>query len=64
MSHFNILPQPKPITFTFDTLRYTFQDNVCTHSYSYVWYSEKEWTQHIDEMALKGINMFYAITGK
>jgi alpha-N-acetylglucosaminidase len=43
---------------------YTYQDNVCTHSYSYVWYGEEEWTEHIDEMALRGINVFYAITGQ
>lgn len=45
-------------------VKYTYQDNVCTHSYSYVWYGEQEWQQHIDEMALNGINMFYAITGQ
>ena len=45
-------------------VKYTYQDNVCTHSYSYVWYGEEEWTQHIDEMALNGINVFYAITGQ
>ena len=43
---------------------YTFQDNVCTHSYSYVWYGPSEWVQHIDQMALSGINVFYAITGQ
>ena len=29
-----------------------------------MWYGEDEWTKHVDEMALKGINMFYAITGQ
>ena len=24
----------------------------------------EEWTQHIDQMALSGINVFYAITGQ
>ena len=38
-------------------VKYTYQDNVCTHSYSYVWYGEEEWTQHIDQMALSGINV-------
>jgi hypothetical protein len=28
-------------------LPYTFSDNVCTHSYSYVWYDETAWTAHI-----------------
>ena len=40
--------------------KYTYQDNVCTHSYSYVWYGEEEWTQHVDQMALSGINVFCA----
>ena len=43
---------------------YTYQDNVCTHSYSYVWYGESEWTQHIDQMALQGVNVFLALTGQ
>lgn len=32
---------------------YTYQDNVCTHSYSYVWYDESAWMTHIDWMALQ-----------
>eukprot|EP01047_Picozoa_sp_COSAG01_P034688 COSAG01_NODE_2617_length_7374_cov_7.663505_4_plen_342_part_00 len=43
---------------------YTYEDNVCTHSYSYVWYGEKEWTAHIDWMALQGVNVFLAMTGQ
>ena len=38
--------------------------NVCTHSYSLVWYSWKEWEAFIDWMALSGINMFLALTGQ
>ena len=43
---------------------YTWEDNVCTHSYSYVWYDEAAWTEHVDWMALSGINLFYALTGQ
>jgi alpha-N-acetylglucosaminidase len=43
---------------------YTYEDNVCTHSYSYVWYGEAEWTAHIDWMALQGVNVFLAMTGQ
>ena len=43
---------------------YTYMDNVCTHSYSYVWYDEEDWVRHIDWMALSGINVFLAMTGQ
>ena len=46
----------KPVTVQ-RAVKYTYQYNVCTHSYSYVWYGEEEWTQHIDQMALSGINV-------
>ena len=45
-------------------MQYTFEDNVCTHSYSYVWYDEADWIAHIDWMALQGVNVFYALTGQ
>eukprot|EP01052_Picozoa_sp_SAG31_P057478 SAG31_NODE_17034_length_686_cov_0.669506_1_plen_181_part_00 len=35
---------------------YTYQDNVCTHSYSYVWFDEEEWQAHLDTMALTGMS--------
>lgn len=38
--------------------------NVCTHSYSLVWYGWKEWQAFIDWMALSGINMALAMTGQ
>eukprot|EP00658_Telonema_sp_P-2_P032395 TRINITY_DN24001_c0_g1_i16.p1 TRINITY_DN24001_c0_g1~~TRINITY_DN24001_c0_g1_i16.p1 ORF type:complete len:421 (-),score=64.15 TRINITY_DN24001_c0_g1_i16:122-1384(-) len=43
---------------------YTYEDNVCTHSYSYVWYDQAAWTAHIDWMALQGVNVFLALTGQ
>ena len=38
--------------------------NVCTHSYSLVWYTWAHWEAFIDWMALSGINMFLAMTGQ
>lgn len=43
---------------------YTYLMNVCTHSYSLVWYGWKEWEQFIDWMALSGINLMLAMTGQ
>eukprot|EP00656_Telonema_subtile_P011229 TRINITY_DN15534_c0_g1_i1.p1 TRINITY_DN15534_c0_g1~~TRINITY_DN15534_c0_g1_i1.p1 ORF type:complete len:866 (+),score=187.31 TRINITY_DN15534_c0_g1_i1:142-2739(+) len=43
---------------------YTYEDNVCTHSYSYVWYDQAAWVAHIDWMALQGVNVFLALTGQ
>lgn len=37
-----------------------YYQNVCTHSYSYVWWTWKEWRHHLDWMALQGINLFIA----
>ena len=38
--------------------------NVCTHSYSLVWYDWASWQSLIDNMALRGINMVLALTGQ
>jgi hypothetical protein len=38
--------------------------NVCTHSYSLVWYDWPAWEKFIDWMALSGINVFLAMTGQ
>ena len=38
--------------------------NVCTHSYSLVWYSWAEWEAFIDWQALWGINLNLAMTGQ
>lgn len=38
--------------------------NVCTHSYSLVWYSWSDWQGFIDWMALNGINLVLAMTGQ
>lgn len=40
-----------------------FNQNVCTYSYSYVWWDTDRWEYEIDWMALNGINLVYAHTG-
>ncbi len=44
--------------------KYSYYLNVCTFSYSMVWWDEKRWEQEIDYMALKGINMALMFTGQ
>ena len=43
---------------------WSYAMNVCTHSYSLVWYSWEDWSAFIDWMALSGINNFLAETGQ
>jgi alpha-N-acetylglucosaminidase len=43
---------------------WSYMMNVCTHSYSLVWYSWKDWENFIDWMALSGINLFLGMTGQ
>eukprot|EP01127_Copromyxa_protea_P020347 TRINITY_DN6809_c0_g1_i1.p1 TRINITY_DN6809_c0_g1~~TRINITY_DN6809_c0_g1_i1.p1 ORF type:complete len:867 (-),score=166.22 TRINITY_DN6809_c0_g1_i1:45-2645(-) len=43
---------------------WSYMMNVCTHSYSLVWYSEEDWSNFIDWMALSGINLALALTGQ
>jgi hypothetical protein len=37
--------------------------NVCTHSYSLVWYTWDQWSAFIDWMALSGFNLALGLTG-
>ena len=39
-----------------------FYQNVCTYSYSYVWWDWRRWEYEIDWAALNGINLVYAHT--
>lgn len=39
---------------------FSYIENVCTHSYSLVWYDQSQWEAYIDWMALSGINMALA----
>merc|ERR1712166_1184199 len=43
---------------------WSYMMNVCTHSYSLVWYSWSEWQEFLDWMALSGINLFLGMTGQ
>lgn len=43
---------------------WSYMMNVCTHSYSLVWYSWEDWEHFIDWMALSGINLFLGMTGQ
>ena len=43
---------------------FSYVMNVCTHSYSLVWYDWPAWERFIDWMALSGINLFLAMTGQ
>eukprot|EP00927_Polykrikos_kofoidii_P006951 TRINITY_DN1282_c0_g2_i1.p1 TRINITY_DN1282_c0_g2~~TRINITY_DN1282_c0_g2_i1.p1 ORF type:complete len:848 (-),score=115.97 TRINITY_DN1282_c0_g2_i1:42-2261(-) len=46
------------------TTTWSYMMNVCTHSYSFVWYTWHDWERFIDWMALQGINMVLATTGQ
>uniref|UniRef100_A0A8D2L159 Alpha-N-acetylglucosaminidase n=1 Tax=Varanus komodoensis TaxID=61221 RepID=A0A8D2L159_VARKO len=56
-------PVPTEIVVTSPN-RFRFYQNVCTQSYSYVWWDWARWEQEIDWMALHGINMALAFTGQ
>lgn len=40
--------------------RFRYYQNVCTVSYSFVWWKIREWTDHVYWMALNGINLALA----
>jgi len=42
----------------------SYMNNVVTFSYSYVWYTFREWEYLLDWMALSGINLAIAYTGQ
>ena len=44
--------------------KHSYFMNVCTHSYSLVWYGWEDWSRLIDWMALRGINVYLAMTGQ
>ncbi|XP_077315589.1 alpha-N-acetylglucosaminidase [Lithobates pipiens] len=54
---------PSPITVTTPN-RFRYYQNVCTSSYSFVWWDWARWEKEIDWMALNGINMPLAFTGQ
>ncbi|XP_071967830.1 alpha-N-acetylglucosaminidase [Engystomops pustulosus] len=59
-------PLPRvPYTITVKTPnRFRYYQNVCTSSYSFVWWDWARWEKEIDWMALNGINMPLAFTGQ
>ncbi|CAD5123242.1 DgyrCDS11599 [Dimorphilus gyrociliatus] len=44
--------------------RFRYYQNVCTVSYSFVWYDWKRWEREIDWMSLNGINFPLAFNGQ
>lgn len=40
--------------------RFRYYQNVCTASYSFVWWSVTDWLKHVEWMALNGINLALA----
>lgn len=44
--------------------RFRYYQNVCTFSYSSVWWDWPRWEREIDWMALNGINLPLAFTGQ
>ncbi|CAH0718991.1 unnamed protein product, partial [Brenthis ino] len=53
----NPLPEVDEVVIANDRFRY--YQNVCTESYSFVWWTE-DWTPHVEWMALNGINLALA----
>ena len=43
--------------------RFRYYQNVCTVSYSFVWWDWPRWEQEIDWMAMNGINLPLAFNG-
>ncbi|XP_063816091.1 alpha-N-acetylglucosaminidase [Pseudophryne corroboree] len=56
-------PVPAPVTVTSPN-RFRYYQNVCTSSYSFVWWDWARWEKEIDWMALNGINLALAFTGQ
>ena len=46
------------------SVRFRYYQNVCTFSYSSVWWNWNRWQREIDWMALNGINLPLAFTGQ
>jgi hypothetical protein len=43
---------------------WSYIENVCTHSYSLVWYDWDAWQRYIDWAALSGVNLMLGMTGQ
>ncbi|XP_039286739.1 alpha-N-acetylglucosaminidase isoform X2 [Nilaparvata lugens] len=44
--------------------RFRYYQNVCTSSYSFVWWSKERWVREIDWMAMNGINLALAFNAQ
>ncbi|CAH1159553.1 unnamed protein product [Phaedon cochleariae] len=44
--------------------RFRYYQNVCTTSYSFVWWNWQQWEKHIDWMALNSFNLVLAFNGQ
>ncbi|XP_044254830.1 alpha-N-acetylglucosaminidase isoform X2 [Tribolium madens] len=44
--------------------RFRYYQNVCTTSYSFVWWDWTQWEKHIDWMVLNGFNLVLAFNGQ
>lgn len=55
---------PSPLPEVSETVtandRFRYYQNVCTASYSFVWWNEQKWKDHVEWMALNGINLALA----
>ncbi|XP_050682775.1 alpha-N-acetylglucosaminidase [Leptidea sinapis] len=52
------LPEVDEVVVANDRFRY--YQNVCTASYSFLWWNEDDWVKHVEWMALNGINLSLA----
>ncbi|XP_035699107.1 alpha-N-acetylglucosaminidase-like [Branchiostoma floridae] len=59
-----VLPPVTPAVTIVTVNRYRYYQNVCTVSYSFVWWDWSRWERHLDWMALSGINLPLAFNGQ
>ena len=60
----NPLPLPNTPVHMVSNVKYRYYMNVCTVSYSMVWWDWTRWERELDWMAMNGINMPLAFTGQ
>ena len=60
----NPLPLPSSRVHMVSNVKYRYYMNVCTVSYSMVWWDWARWERELDWMAMNGINMPLAFTGQ
>lgn len=53
-------PLPEVNEYVIANDRFRYYENVCTASYSFVWWNVEDWLLHVEWMALNGINMALA----